>query len=261
MSEGNARPRPVRDLVYRWIVGLGAAFFRVLDLRREVQGTAHVPLAGGAVLAISHFSYLDFALAEWAVCRDRRRYIRFMATMATFRHPVAGPLMRSMGHIPVDRTAGASAYRYAIDALHRGEVVGVFPETRVSRSFTLLPFKNGAARMAIQAGVPLVPCVIWGSHRVLTRTHRTRLRSARRTPVTILFGEPLHPGPKDDPNAVSEQLRVAMEGLFASAQESYPEDGSGAWWQPAHRDGAAPDPAEADRLDSRPAETVARRSA
>jgi 1-acyl-sn-glycerol-3-phosphate acyltransferase len=246
-----ARPRTdLKDRAYRVIVFLGTAFLRLMDVRREVRGVANVPSEGGAVLAVTHFSYLDFVLSEWAVFGQHRRYTRFMATKKSFEHPVSGPLMRSMGHIPVDRSAGASAYRFAVDALKRGELVGVFPETRVSRSFTLLPFKTGAARMAAQSGVPIVPCVIWGSHRVMTRTHKTPLRKARHTPVTICFGEPIHVGPDDDPVIVTEKLQQVMEDMLTQLQDSYPHQPEpGAWWEPAHRGGGAPTPEQADRLD------------
>ena len=101
----------MKDRVYRWIVGIGTFFLHVMDVRRDVRGVENVPREGGIVLAISHFSYLDFVLAEWAIWRDRRRYTRFMATKASFDHPVVGRLMSAMGHIPVDRSAGASASR------------------------------------------------------------------------------------------------------------------------------------------------------
>lgn len=254
---GNVPPRQnLKNRVYRWIVAFGTFFLRVIDVRRTVTGTEHIPLEGGVVLAITHFSYLDFVLAEWAIWRDRRRYTRFMATMKSFEHPVGGPLMRSMGHIPVDRAAGASAYRYAIDALQRGEMVGVFPETRVSRSFELLPFKNGAARMAAQSGAPIVPCVIWGSHRVMTRTHKTQLRKSRHTPVTIIFGEPIHVSPDDDPTIVTEKLQQTMDDLLRQAQESYPVREPGAWWEPARRGGSAPTPLDAAAIDDRKKESA-----
>jgi 1-acyl-sn-glycerol-3-phosphate acyltransferase len=240
----------MRDRVYRWIVLVGGFLLRLLDVRIDARGTHHVPAQGGAVLAISHFSYLDFVLAEWAIWRDRKRYTRFMATVRSFEHPVAGRLMSAMGHIPVDRGAGASAYRHAVGALRQGELVGVFPETRVSRSFTLLPFKSGAARMAGQSGLPLVPCVIWGSHRLMTRTHKTDLRRSRHTPVVILFGEPLHVAADEDPVLATERLRVAMEALLEQAQDSYPVVEPGAWWMPAHRGGSAPTPELALELDA-----------
>lgn len=242
----------MRDRVYRWIVALGTWFLRAMDVRREVRGIEHVPVEGGVVLAISHFSYLDFVLAEWALWRGRRRYTRFLATKAAFDHPVVGRLMSAMGHISVDREAGASAYRCALTALRRGEVVGVFPETRVSRSFTLLPFKNGAARMAAQSGCPIVPCVIWGSHRVLTRSRRTPLLQARHQPVKIVFGDPIHVGPHEDAAAVTEHLRRVMTDLLEEAMDDDVLE-PGAWWVPAHRGGSAPTPETATTMDDRKA--------
>jgi 1-acyl-sn-glycerol-3-phosphate acyltransferase len=249
---GNIPPRQnLKNRVYRWIVAIGSFFLRVIDARRTVTGSANIPAEGGVVLAITHFSYLDFVLSEWAIWRDRKRYTRFMATMEAFRHPVAGPLMKSMGHIPVDRAAGASAYRYAVDALQRGEIVGVFPETRLSRSFELLPFKNGAARMAAQSGAPIVPCVIWGSHRIMTRTRKTQLRKTRHTPVTIIFGNPIHVGPDDDPVIVTEKLQQTMDDMLRHAQQTYPDQAPGAWWEPARRGGTAPTPEQATEIDQR----------
>ncbi|MCB1301144.1 MAG: 1-acyl-sn-glycerol-3-phosphate acyltransferase, partial [Tetrasphaera sp.] len=65
----------------------------------------------------------------------------------------------------------------ALTALKSGEIVGVFPEATMSRSFELKPFKSGAARMARDAGVPLLPTTLWGAHRVWTKDapkHRGR---------------------------------------------------------------------------------------
>ncbi len=241
-----------RDVGYRCIVAVGTLLLRLLDVRRTVRGIENFPTQGGVVLAMSHFSYFDFILVEWAIWRSRRRYIRFMATKNSFEHPVGGPLMRSMGHIPVDRSKGATAYRYAYDTLARGEIVGVFPETRVSGSFTLLPFKKGAVRMAAISGAPLVPCVIWGSHRLKTRTHKTPLHKARHLPVTILFGEPIQVARDADLDAVTQHLRTVMTGLLAQAQDDYPEQAEpGAWWQPAHRGGGAPTEQAAAEHDQR----------
>ena len=251
---GNVPPRQnVKDQIYRWIVAIGSFFLRLIDARRTVTGTEHLPADGGVVLAITHFSYLDFVLAEWAIWRGCKRYTLFLATRQSFKHPVAGPLMRAMGHIPVDREAGSSAYRYAIDALQRGEMVGVFPETRVTRSFELLPFKNGAARLAAQSGSPIVPCVIWGSHRVMTRTRQTKLLTSRHTPVTIRFGEPIHVAPEDDPTIVTENLQKMMDDMLRHAQETYPDKEPGAWWEPARRGGTAPTPEQAAEIDERKA--------
>lgn len=238
-------------MLYRLIIWIGRLVLRALGLRRTLTGLENLPPTGGAVLAITHFSYLDFVLAGWVSQQKNKRLVRFLATAQTFKHPVAGPLMRSMKHVPVERDGGGTAYRIAVQRLQEGELVGVFPESRVTRSFELLPFKSGAARMAGQAGVPLVPIVIWGSHRVMTRSHKTSLRKAFGTPVTLVVGEPLHPRADDDPVAVTAQLQARMTEMLHAAQTSYRvEAPPGAWWQPARLGGGAPTPEVALALDA-----------
>ena len=101
--------RVVAEIVYPPVIGLALTMFRALGLRFDVSGAEHIPTSGGAVIASNHVSYLDFIFVGLAA-RPSRRYVRFMAKDAVFRHRVAGPLMRGMHHIPVDRTAGAASY-------------------------------------------------------------------------------------------------------------------------------------------------------
>ena len=68
------------------------------------------------------------------------------------------------------------AYDEAVDALRRGELIGVFPEGTVSRSFEVQPLKAGAARLAQEAGVPLIPVAVWGAHRILTKGAKGKQR-------------------------------------------------------------------------------------
>lgn len=248
----SARPRAAgADRAYRAVVAVGTFLLWLLDARREVRGAEHVPQQGGVVLAISHFSYVDFVLSQWAIWCGSRRYTRFLATKASFDSPVSGWLMRAMGHVAVDRADGECAYRLAVSALRRGEIVGVFPESRVSGSFTLLSFKRGAARMAAESGCPIVPCVIWGSHRILTRTRAPSVRAARHRRVQITFGAPLGVTPQDDPAVITHELRQAMTQLLEEAMDRDRLD-AGAWWVPAHRGGRAPSP-DAQPLDQRKA--------
>ena len=229
----------MNERLYRAVVATGGGVFRALGVRRTTVGLEHVPTAGPFVLAITHFSYLDFAFVGHPLLRSRGRYARFLGTKASFDHPLSGPLMRGAGHIPVDRSAGSHAYDAAVEALQAGDVVALFPESRVSTSFTLLPFKTGAARMAAAAGVPVVVAVVWGSHRILTRGHRS-LR--RRVPVTVLFGEPVHIGEEEWEAGTAKLERVAAD-LLQQAQADYPDGApEGAWWVPAHHGGGAPAP-------------------
>ena len=84
-------------------------------------------------------------------------------------------LIRHSGTIPVDRRAGAGAYAVAVDRLRTGELVAVYPEATISRSFELKEFKSGAARMSHEAQVPIIPLIVWGAHRRWTKDHPRKL--------------------------------------------------------------------------------------
>jgi 1-acyl-sn-glycerol-3-phosphate acyltransferase len=224
------------------------ALFRALDLRLDVAGQEHIPATGGAVVVMNHISYLDFALAATPFWREQGRLVRFMAKQEVFTHWGAGPLMRAMHHIPVDRAAGATSFRDAVEALRTGELVGIFPEATISRSFCLKEFKSGATRMALLARVPLIPMSLWGSQRIWTKDHKPSISAARHIPVSMTIGAPLQLG--RGPAADAELVEV-MNALLDATRARYPEvPGTGAWWMPAHLGGTAPTPQRAAELDA-----------
>lgn len=239
------------EFVYPPVILGCKTLFRVLDLKLDLKGTEHIPTAGGAVLACTHVSYLDFVFCGFAGLPAKRR-TRFMAKQQIFANRVAGPLMRGMRHISVDRSAGQASYREAVAALRAGEVVGVFPEATISRSFTVKQIKTGAVRMAAEAGVPLIPMTVWGSQRLWTKG-RPRNLTQRHVQILIRAGEPLYPAPDDDQDVLTEDLRARMTALLDQAQRDYPgtvEPGEEAWWLPAHLGGTAPTPGAAAALDA-----------
>jgi 1-acyl-sn-glycerol-3-phosphate acyltransferase len=247
------------ETVYTPVVGLTRAVFRGLGLRFTLDGEHHVPRTGGAVMAINHIGYLDFTFAG-LVARKHKRLVRFMAKKEVFDHKVSGPLMRGMKHIPVDRVGGgAESYRLAVEALRRGEIVGVFPEATISQSFELKDFKSGAARMALEAGVPLLPCIVWGSQRVFTKNRPREL--TRGTPIVVAAGEPFTPTPGSDPLEVTTELKRRMQTLLEHAREAYPgtpRSADDTWWIPAASGGTAP---TLEQASARDAEDVAARAA
>jgi 1-acyl-sn-glycerol-3-phosphate acyltransferase len=245
----------MHDLTYRLVIAALRVAFAVLGLRIDVRGKEHIPVRGAAVIAANHNGYLDFAFVGLAATR-RRRLVRFMAKEGTFDNPVSGPAMRAMRHIPVAREQGAGAYRSALRLLRGGELVCVFPEGTISRSWMLKDFLPGAAALAIERGVPIVPVVTWGGHRVLTVDLRRTLR--RGTAVTIVVGEPFVPPAGAGVRVVSRELRARMAVALGEAQETYPQhprDDGDRWWLPAMLGGTAPEPVVAARLD---AEALAR---
>jgi 1-acyl-sn-glycerol-3-phosphate acyltransferase len=236
------------DRVYRCVAHVVTALFRALDLRFDVAGQEHIPATGGGVVVINHIGFLDFALAGTPFWQEHGRLVRFMAKQEVFRHRVAGPLMRAMHHIPVDRAAGASAFRNAVVALRAGELVGIFPEATISRSFCLKEFKAGANRMALLARVPLIPVTLWGSQRVWTKDRRPSISAARHIPISITIGPPLQPGRGA---AADAQLVEVMHGLLEATRARYPAaDDPDPWWMPAHLGGTAPTSAQAAELDA-----------
>ena len=237
------------ELVYPPVIAACKTMFRVLDLKLDVRGAEHIPTSGGAVLACTHVSYLDFIFCGLAGLPSGRK-TRFMAKEQIFRNRIAGPLMRGMRHISVDRSAGQASYQEAVTKLKAGEVVGVFPEATISRSFTVKPIKTGAVRMAAEAGVPVIPVTVWGSQRLWTKGKPKNL-TQRHVPVLIRAGEPFHSRPSDDPETLTADLRKRMSALLEEVQADYPEKpATKEFWLPAHLGGSAPTPEEAAALDS-----------
>jgi hypothetical protein len=143
-----------------------------------------------------------------------------------------------MHHISVDRESGAASFVTTLRALRSGEIIGIFPEGTISRSFEIEHLKTGAVRLAIGAGVPIVPAAIWGSQRIITKRRKPDF-SRSRHPIMVTFGEPIFL-PKGSDVAESEaMLRARMLELLHGVQAKYPDEHSGQWWAPARLGGTA----------------------
>lgn len=245
------------ELVYTPVICIARVLFAAEGLRFTVTGAQNVPRSGGAVLVSNHLGYFDFAYAGLAA-RPSKRLVRFMAKDSVFGHKISGPLMRGMHHIPVDRAAGAGSFREAVTALKAGEIVGVFPEATISRSFELKAFKSGAVRMAQAAGVPVLPMIIWGSQRVWTKGHPKRLGRSS-VPITLSVGGPIQAGRQDSAEDINLALRASMTDLLHVAQEAYPAvPRDELKFLPARLGGTAPTLEQATAMD---AEEAVRRGA
>lgn len=168
---------------YRFAAVVSGPVVRVL-YRLEVSGLENVPPTGGFVLAANHVSNFD----PWplGIPLYPQRMLRFMAKSELY-NPVLGPLLRAAGAFPVRRSeADVEAMATAVELARRGEVVAMFPEgTRrtkgLRKRYEARP-RSGAARIALDAGVPLVPAAISGTDRLL---RLGKLRVAYGPPVPI----------------------------------------------------------------------------
>jgi len=258
-AESASRGAPFRrDPTYRPIIGFARGVFASLGVRFDIVGEENIPRTGGALLAINHTSFLDFALAGKPADLQGKRLVRFMAKDSVFRHWLGGPLMKGMHHIPVDREHGAQSLDTAVAYLRAGELVGIFPEATMSRSMDVKEIKSGAVRIAATADVPLIPMCVFGGARILSYDHRD---FSRGTTVAITVGAPMHPHLGDDYDALTEELRDRMRELLDVTVSRYPYEGS-PWYVPARLGGSAPTLEEAEAIERRVrAEKAARRDA
>ena len=246
------------EATYTAIIGAAKLSFRALGQRFDVTGVEHLPRVGGALLALNHIGYVDFIYGGLPAARIDRR-VRFMAKRELFDHRVSGPIMRACRHIEVDRAGGEASLRVAEDSLRRGELVGIFPEATISRAMEIKNLKTGAARIAATAGVPLLPMILWGTQRMMTKDHDRDF--SRGLAITIALGPPVPL--TGDAVADTAALKAEMSGLLDRAIRTYPQHQPGAWWVPASYGGSAPTLAEATRLDAeeRAARMARRRAA
>jgi 1-acyl-sn-glycerol-3-phosphate acyltransferase len=231
--------------VFRTLEILAKLIVLATGTQISYQGEENIPDRGGAVVAINHTSYVDFLPAALAVHRRGRR-LRFMIKAEMQRVKVVNFLIQHTRTIPVDRDAGAAAYAVAVQRLREGELVGVYPEATISRSFELKEFKTGAARMSVEAGVPIVPVIVWGAQRIWTKDHPHNLGRTK-IPITVQVGAPLQPA--EDITQTDAALRESMTTLLHRAQQCYPHP-AGAYWVPRRLGGGAPSLAEAAQIEA-----------
>jgi 1-acyl-sn-glycerol-3-phosphate acyltransferase len=232
--------------VYGTVIQLARLTWWAQGLTFTVSGVENLPKTGGAVIAINHTSYFDFTFAGLPAYQQHLgRKVRFMAKQEVFDHKITGPIMRSLRHIPVDREHGAESFDVACQRLKDGDFVGVYPEATISRSFEIKEFKSGAARMAIAAGVPIVPHIVWGAQRIWTKDHPKNL-GRNRIPITVAVSTPI--APKGPAERLATTMRAEMTAALDRVLSEYPHP-AGAYWVPKRLGGSAPDPLQAKALD------------
>ena len=145
----------------------------------RVYGLDRVPRSGGVVLAFNHFHWIDPPVMGTASPRT----VHFLAKVEAHRVPGLGQLIRSFGTISVRRgESDREAVRLMREAVRNGHALGLFAEGTRQISGVPGPVQPGAAMVALQEDVPVVPAAIHGSH---------EWRPGNWNPVSVAWGEPL----------------------------------------------------------------------
>jgi 1-acyl-sn-glycerol-3-phosphate acyltransferase len=163
---------------------------RVLT-RPTVEGLDHIPARGGAILASNHLAVADSFLLPLLV----QRRITFLAKREYFTQPgllgwIKKTFFTGVGQVPVDRSSGSAAQAAldtAVRLLREDKLLGIYPEGTRSPDGRLYKGKTGVARMALEAGVPVIPVAMIGTEKV----NPIGSRVWRPHHVHIRIGEPL----------------------------------------------------------------------
>ncbi|MFP7366624.1 1-acyl-sn-glycerol-3-phosphate acyltransferase [Corynebacterium callunae] len=231
-----------REPVYARIIINGIrGVLKAQGVKIYIFGAENVPTEGGALLAMNHTGYYDFIVGGIPAFVRGKRLVRFMAKKEIFDTPVVGTLMRAMKHVSVDRSAGAGSIEDARKHLNDGQLVGIFPEATVSRSFEIKELKTGAVRIADSANVPLLPLIMWGGQRVITKDIDPNLGRSH-IPIFVRVGAPVDAS--GDPAEATERLFESMKALLDETSQQYEAEfgpfPGGEPWRPESLGGSAP---------------------
>ncbi|MGM1029394.1 MAG: lysophospholipid acyltransferase family protein [Actinomycetota bacterium] len=196
-----------------------------------IRGQEHLPARGAFVLSPNHYSEIDPVVMAVAIYRAGRMP-RFMAKASLFKNPIVGRILRASGQIPVER-AGRTAQGASLEAARqvvRDELgVIVYPEGSLTREPNLWPMrgKTGAVRMALEAGIPLIPAAHWGTQHLMPRYGKA-IHPFPRKRIEVLFGAPIDLSDfagRNDQAAMTEatdRLMAAIAGLLGELRGETP---------------------------------------
>ena len=189
-----------------------------LLMRKEWIGLEKLP-AGGFIATPNHCTEID-PLVVAHMLYNQKRMPRFLAKAGLFKVPVLGAVLRATKQVPVERsTAGANrSLQIAKEVVGGGGAIIIYPEGTLTRDPELWPMKGhtGAARMALESGIPVVPMAHWGAHEVLPR-YAKRVHIFPRKTSRLVVGDPVDlsafAGRPLDKATLTEATNVIMEAI------------------------------------------------
>jgi 1-acyl-sn-glycerol-3-phosphate acyltransferase len=196
----------------------------LLLTKRRWSGFENVPKEGGVIVAANHISYVDpIALAD-AILFSTGRLPRYLAKASLFKgNGIVGRTMRGAGQIPVHRnTADASAaLKDAVLALHRGELITIYPEGTVTRDPDKWPMaaRTGVARLALLSGAPVIPVAQWGAQEIHDSYRTKGIHLLPRHDIIVQAGPPVDLDAFRGKELTSEVLHDATDRIMTAIRE------------------------------------------
>lgn len=230
------RRKPEKLIRWRIVAFVAIPIFEFFG-RYRMRGLDNIPKRGAVVIAPNHVTNFDPLTTAYLVWRAGR-VPRFLAKASVFRVPLLGALLRYTGQIPVERSGAGGAPLAAAGRLIDEELaVIVYPEGTLTRDPDEWPMrgKTGAALLALQYGIPLVPVAHWGVQKIMPR-YSGRLRFFPRSDVEMLVGPPLDLSPwagRTDAAALAAATTALMDAIAGLVGELRGETPPAERWDPA----------------------------
>lgn len=233
------KPKSEKIAIFRLLAALLLPFMYFVA-RYRVEGEENLPKHGAFVLSPNHYSEIDPVVVGVFVWRLGRAP-RYLAKASLFKIPVFGWLLRKSGQIPVQRAGvvrGSDPLSAANKLATEGLAVVIYPEGSLTRDPELWPMrgKSGAVRMALEAGVPLIPMAQWGAQAVLPRYGKRMSLFPRKT-IRAKIGAPIdlsaYAGRKVDTALLNEATGLLMTRIAELLSDLRGEPAPAELWDPS----------------------------
>ena len=248
MTSGKKTPdtpakRRAERMRWSWFWPLATPIVPFVDLvsKTTIINPEKLPQTGPFLLAVNHYTEIDpltVARAVWKLGREPR----FLAKAALFKVPVLGAALRATGQVPVERhgtgRATAGALRAADALVTHGRGVIVYPEGTLTRDPDLWPMrgKTGAARLAFDSGLPVIPAAHWGAQEVMGR-YSKKISFFPRKQIRLIFGDPIDlsdiAARRNTPGALNEATERIMDAITELLEELRGEKAPAERWDPS----------------------------
>lgn len=209
------------------------AGFRIVDRDK-------MPRHGAYIVAPNHYSEIDPVMVGMVLWK-LGRLPRFLAKDSLFRIPVVGWFLRKSGQVPVARgggSRGAATLDAAQKIIEDGRIVIVYPEGSLTRDPDMWPMrgKTGAARMALEHGIPVIPMAHWGTQQVMAR-YSKKISFFPRKKIDVAFGDPVDlsafEGRNLDAATLAEATAVIMQAITVLLEGLRGEKAPEQRWDPS----------------------------